>query len=96
MRRAFEERGSHAALEKRGSEPRVLRLHGRGSRILEQKHGPHVWALRRAFEERGSGVASKRHRSEPRVMYLKSRLQLHSLQFVVDGRDAFVNVQHSG
>ena len=68
-----EERGSHVALEKRGSEPRVLLLHGCGTRVLEQKCEPRVWALRR-----GSRVASKKRGFEPRVLYLQNRLQLQN------------------
>ena len=79
MRRTLEEYGSRVALEKRESEPRVLYLHGREPRILEQKCGPRVWALRRAFEERGSRVASKKREFEPRILYLQNRLQLQNL-----------------
>ena len=92
LRRALEERGSRVTPEKRRSKPRILYLHGRGSRVLERKRGPRVWALRRAFEERGSRVASKKRESEPRVLYLQSKLQLQNLQFFVDGCDAFTNV----
>ena len=96
LRRAFEEGGSHAALKKYESGPRVLYLHGRGSRVLKQKHGPRVWALRHMFEEHRSRVASNKCGSKPRILYMQSRLQLQSLQFVIDRRDAFVDVQHSG
>jgi len=96
LRRVFEERWSHIVLEKCGSEAHVLYLHRRESRILEQKRRPRIWVLRRVFEERGSRVSSKKHGSEPCILYIQSKLQLQNFQFVVDGRDTFADVQHSG
>ena len=62
------------------------------SHILGEKHGSRVWTLRSAFYECGSRVASMKRGSQPRIHCLQNRLQLQSLQFVVDERDPFVNI----
>ena len=66
-----------------------------GSHILEEKHGPRVWTLRRAFDEHRSRIASEKCESQPFIHRLQNRLQLQSLQLVINEHDAFVDVQHS-